>query len=92
MNKRRVMWTPEEDHQLAQVWPTQGMKCASQFPRHSPGAVKVRSYKLGLRYVARPTKSMWSEIKPSRSCGSGQITPPSYAAQLCRERLKEMHK
>ena len=93
MNKRRVMWTPEEDHQLAQVWPTQGLKCASQFPRHSPGAVKVRSYKLGLRYVARPIRSMWEDkARLSRSCGSGIVAGPPYSGVLARERLAELGK
>lgn len=83
MGKGRV-WTQEEQKLLVENWPSLGMKCAHLFPNHSAQAVKVRSYFLGLRYQGSRTYPC--EWKHKKS-GSGNITPPTYRAQLCRERL-----
>lgn len=89
---RGQFWTDSEQKLLAEHWPMRGMGCADMFPNHSPGAVKVRAYLLGLRFVGNRTyPNPWApKGKPSRSAGSGQITPLSYRSQLCRERLEAL--
>lgn len=89
---KHAIWTPAELKLLARVWPPMGLACADQFPRHSANAVKVRAYAQGLRYSGKRTYSMWSEIKPSRSCGSGVVAGPPYSGVLARERLAELGK
>jgi hypothetical protein len=75
-------WTPKEEERLRLEWPKQGIKCAPMFPRHVTGAVKAKAKKLGLTSQRKYTDPLSKVILPTRSCGSGQIAPPTYLAQL----------
>jgi hypothetical protein len=87
----RTKWTTAEIALLHKLWPLQGKECVTSFPTHTPSTVKTKASILGLVFAGRRkyTDPLSHVILPTRSNGSGQITPPTYRHQLMREALAQ---